>query len=95
VYGGLRRLDEEHQAPVTAAWPVDARAFRAHWLSPDGRRAVVRTRRGGRTVDGVWDTREGRHLGDVALGGECFEFSPDGKLVAEKRGSALATVALP
>lgn len=64
-------------------------------ISPDGTRLVVRSERRGVVRHEAWSTANGRHLGDVPLQGECFELSPDGQTVADKRGDALALLPLP
>lgn len=93
VYAQLRRSTWEARA--TAGWPLDIDAFQGLWLSPEGRRVIVRSGQGGEVRYGVWSTATGRYLGSVPLRGECFDFSPDGKLVADKRGRALVVMELP
>lgn len=93
VYTHLLRSTWE--AKATAGWPIDVDSFRGLWLSPDGRRVILRSGRGRDVRNGVWSTATGRRLGDIPLRGECFDFSPDGGVVADKRGRDLVLTALP
>jgi hypothetical protein len=95
VYQHIHLKNERDDAKLTAEWPIAPHSFRALWLSPEGRRLILRTEHGGKITHAVWDTDTGKHLGDIALTGDCFDFSPDGKLLGEKRGDDLAILKLP
>jgi hypothetical protein len=97
IYGQFHLPDTMyHQvhSKLMARWLLQAGSFRALWLSPEGSRLIQRTQRGGKTTNAVWDTRSGKRLGDIPLTGDCFDFSPDGTLVGEKRGDDLALLKL-
>src|SRR5262245_24030796 len=84
-----------YRAKVIAHWPLEPKSLRALWLSPEGSRLILRTEHRGKITNPVWDTSTGKHLGDLTLNGDCFDFSPDGKLLGEKRGDDLALIKLP
>jgi len=94
VYLHVHQKDRD-DAKLISHWPLAPHTFRALWLSPEGSRLILRTENRGKIMNSVWDTATGKHLADLTLTGDCFDFSPDGKLLAEKRGDDVAILKLP
>lgn len=89
-----RRAARSKDFTRTKSWRIGGKLL-ALWLSPDGGRVIVRAKSGGKVETKVYDTRTGKARGNVALHGGCFAFSPDGKRIAEKRGSNVSISVLP